>query len=223
MKKSNKILVGILAFILTCLIGYALFSETVVVNGTLNASGNFSFKASCMNGLDSYNLDFIKKASNVLPETESGYENEFCNVSGNTVSFGANFKYPTAAKYYTLYFENTGTIDAIFNYGKSDIVIKNCLDENGDGKAEESCETNLQFTSIYPVSIIYNGNQCMIYNGDCEAFDLNGDGDWLIPVGAKLGLLAVSYWHPDLDEEAHNNTLIKMDTTIKFNFEQVTN
>ena len=44
MNKSNKLLIGILAFVVVCVIGYALFSETITVTGTAMAKGNFDIK-----------------------------------------------------------------------------------------------------------------------------------------------------------------------------------
>lgn len=41
MKKLNIFIVVIIAFVLTISIGYALFSETITINGTATAKGNF--------------------------------------------------------------------------------------------------------------------------------------------------------------------------------------
>ena len=41
MKKQNIIVVGIIAFILTVAVGYALFSETLTISGTATAEGTF--------------------------------------------------------------------------------------------------------------------------------------------------------------------------------------
>ena len=42
--RNNKLLLGILAFIVTLTIGYALFSQTVTVSGTSTASGTFKMQ-----------------------------------------------------------------------------------------------------------------------------------------------------------------------------------
>ena len=34
MNKNNKILIAVLAFVLVCVVGYALFSENITVTGT---------------------------------------------------------------------------------------------------------------------------------------------------------------------------------------------
>ena len=50
MFKKNKILVGCLALLLVLSVGYALFSETITINGTATAKGNFDMTATCQSG-----------------------------------------------------------------------------------------------------------------------------------------------------------------------------
>ena len=50
MNKSNKILLGVLLFVVVCVVGYALFSETITVTGTATASGDFAFESKCFAG-----------------------------------------------------------------------------------------------------------------------------------------------------------------------------
>ena len=59
MKSKNNILVGCLALLLVLSVGYALFSETVTINGTATAKGDFSLKVSCMNAEE--NELFVEK------------------------------------------------------------------------------------------------------------------------------------------------------------------
>ena len=47
MNKKNKILVGCLALLLVLSVGYALFSETITINGTATAKGNFDIVGTC--------------------------------------------------------------------------------------------------------------------------------------------------------------------------------
>ena len=46
MNNKNKILVGCLALLLVLSVGYALFSETVTINGTATAKGNMDLTVS---------------------------------------------------------------------------------------------------------------------------------------------------------------------------------
>ena len=44
MNKKNKILVGCLALLLVLSVGYALFSDTITINGTATAKGSFDIR-----------------------------------------------------------------------------------------------------------------------------------------------------------------------------------
>ena len=77
MNRRNKILVGVLAFVLVCVVGYALFSESITVTGTATADGNFNITATCYKG--------IYEKSNLTNEDlgfgpEGGYANDSCKV-----------------------------------------------------------------------------------------------------------------------------------------------
>ena len=43
-KNKNKILIGCLALLLVMAVGYALFSETITINGTATAKGDFNMQ-----------------------------------------------------------------------------------------------------------------------------------------------------------------------------------
>ena len=43
MKNKNMIIIGVIAILLTVAVGYALFSDTLTINGTATAQGDFSF------------------------------------------------------------------------------------------------------------------------------------------------------------------------------------
>ena len=113
MNKSNKILLGVLSFIVACVVGYALFSETITINGTASAKGSFDITATCEKG---FNNDLLTAAFGVTQSDlgEGGYNssNETCSVSGSTVTINTELQYPSAVRYYTVKMENTGTIDA---------------------------------------------------------------------------------------------------------------
>lgn len=51
MNKRNKILAGCLVLQLALSVGYALFSETITINGKATAKGNFDITATCTPGL----------------------------------------------------------------------------------------------------------------------------------------------------------------------------
>lgn len=111
MNTSNKILVTVLAFVLVCITGYAIFSEKIEVNGTATATGTFNIEGTCTLGIDDAYFDKGKYTS--TNQNQGGYEADFCFVSTDTVSFKTNLLYPTAVRAFTVKFTNTGTIPAL--------------------------------------------------------------------------------------------------------------
>ena len=94
-------------------VGYALFSETITINGTATAKGNFDIAVTCQTGLA--NIDGLyHNAFNALvgPEDENSYSEDSCIAVDNTVSFKTNLNAPGAMRYYTIKATNNGTITA---------------------------------------------------------------------------------------------------------------
>ena len=113
MKKSNVLLITILAIIVTLMIGYALFSETITVTGTATAKGNFDIKvtnvdAAKMDEFWGYKDIGIISASNI-------------NINDNVVTTNVTLGAPGSTKYFIIKVENTGTIPA---------YLKSVTDEN---------------------------------------------------------------------------------------------
>ena len=116
MKKSNRILIALFAIIVTLMIGYALFSETITVTGSASASGDWSITTTCQTGVSpEIRTALINYAGEdyLAYYPENGYENDYCEVNGNNVNFGVELKYPTASRYFTVTVTNTGSIDAV--------------------------------------------------------------------------------------------------------------
>ena len=129
MNKSNKILIVVLTFIVVCVVGYALFSETITVTGTATAQGSFDIVTTCQTGIDSR----IGTASSLGWHKEGGFINDSCTVSGNTVSANAEFLYPGANRYYTIGFKNNGTIDAVLDFSIDNQTEKICVSDDKNG------------------------------------------------------------------------------------------
>lgn len=49
MKKQNIVIIGVVAFILAVAVGYAIFNETLTINGTASASGDFDVEFTSVN------------------------------------------------------------------------------------------------------------------------------------------------------------------------------
>ena len=106
MNKSNKILVGVLAFLVVCVVGYALFSETITVTGTATASGNFNLTPTCS----------LTMPSSWLEEKEGGYTNPECLINDNVITSKVTLQYPTALKLFYTEYKNDGDIDAVIKF-----------------------------------------------------------------------------------------------------------
>ena len=115
MKNNNKILLGILVFVVVCVVGYALFSETITVTGTATAKGNVSLTTTKLTAAE------IEEYYN---ETDRGMiKSSNINISGNTITTSATLGMPGSAKYFAIKVENTGTIP---------VYLKSVTDENGN-------------------------------------------------------------------------------------------
>ncbi len=112
MSKNNKILLGLLAVLLTMSVGYAIFSDSIKVTGTAIARSDWGFTVTCTKSLDSkfFPIFEINSADEI---GEFGYENDTCTVSGNSVTIDTTLKMPTAARAFTVSIKNTGGVDAV--------------------------------------------------------------------------------------------------------------
>ena len=134
MNTKRKLIVGVLAFLVVMTMGYALFSETVNVGGTLNAEGDFSVDiTSCEPGYNRKVLDALEK-SNGLPSgtynqnmEQGGYANDKCVIdkSKKSVSVSTELLYPTAGRYFTVKVTNTGNLDALLPFDNINNPIVN--------------------------------------------------------------------------------------------------
>lgn len=131
MNKANKLLLGILAFVVVCVVGYALFSDTITVSGTASAQGSFNIVGSCQTGVPEMFADGIKQVYD-NEFKEGGYINDTCSFVGDEVTISVGLEYPTANRWFTIKLTNNGTIPAIMQEPilKSTIacIEEECLD-----------------------------------------------------------------------------------------------
>ena len=137
-------------------VGYALFSETITINGTATAKGNFDIAVTCQTGLA--NIDGLyHNAFNALvgPEDENSYSEDSCTVVDNTVSFKTNLNAPGAMRYYTIKVTNNGTIDALAPVNGGNKTTQACMSpemaslitSNTSGSGVTRCRLRL-FTNL---------------------------------------------------------------------------
>ncbi len=166
MKNKNKILLGLLVFVLSCMVGYALFSETITVTGTATASGSFSLKVTCQRGI----LSKIGTVQSLGLKAEGGYKNDACSVVGNNVSVSAEFLYPTSGRYFTIKATNNGTMDAKYIESEITTTDKICVTNVELGNKKE-CRTLTNADSSIELGV-YHAN---LARNKLAAEDPNGN------------------------------------------------
>ena len=123
MNNKNKILVGCLALLLVLSVGYALFSETITINGTATAKGNFKFEAMCSTTLPQQVL-----AEYGTGVTDGGFSNATCTPSGTIVTSSVDLLYPSSNKFFYAEFKNTGSIAGVVKYDSEGGLMNATLD-----------------------------------------------------------------------------------------------
>lgn len=203
MTKSNRVLIIVLTFMVTCLIGYALFSENITVTGTATAQGNLSFTGSCQTGIPS-NMITSAEYQFDTEINEYGYKNDSCSFSGTQGAIVVDFEYPGANRYFTIKITNNGTIAATlgdinvkdFEVCLADVCNKtqpNANDAGGVGKRLTMFKDDpmligiqvgsanpipyAQITQAQAVDFIYKDGSYMLKPGNSAFFAISVEAD----------------------------------------------
>ena len=173
MNKRNKIMVVCLALLLTLSIGYALFSETITINGTATAKGSFDITPSCQIGMPSSIATLLKDDENIMFEPyEGATENDSCDVEGSKITINTEMLYPSANRFFAVEMKNTGTMDAVIGveeidagtsinlYKKSDNSFYKTLSEV-ETTNYGSLELSWVFIKLTDGTLIYKDNDLM--------------------------------------------------------------
>lgn len=230
MTKSNKFLLGIITLVVTLMIGYALFSETVTVTGTATAKGNFDITTTCITGLSS-SLNVIAEG---FPGTAGDVKNSTCSVNGSSVTFSTELGYPGSYQFYTLQFKNTGTIDALFA-NDSDIYEKytgnikvylhsnNSLYKTVTLPSEDDFAINFS-NVLFQASLLVKTDGTMIVGGDSETgriVELSGVEYVKLKPNEVLEIAIIAIW-PDNDNNHLKDYYAKTTFNQSFQFKQHT-
>lgn len=188
MNKQNKILLGMLAFIVACTIGYALFSESINITGTATAKGDFNLTTTCQPG-------FISGGSLSIPDVleplglvgigpkEGGYHNDSCSVVDDKVTINTVFKYPSAMRMFTIKITNSGSIPVkIVDFSEtSKHYVNDVLQEGPTG----NYKTSFIFLGVYNLDgtmanqetfiLKYNESAYVYYLSFWDSADTNND------------------------------------------------
>lgn len=185
MKNGNKILLGILTFVVVCVVGYALFSDTISVNGSATAKGDYEITTTCTPGISNelVQMGFATRTD----ELQHGFKNDSCEVQGNTITANAELTYPTARRFFTIKMTNSGSIPAII-WGADRGGQKESLSlDNSKSYSIKNIETDAIISSgageirhnnhtFYPIQYFrmgvlssqgnYNSNENVIYDSN---------------------------------------------------------
>ena len=168
MSKKRNIIIGVIALLLVVSVGYALFSDTLTINGTATAQGDFSFSVTTQKGvMEEINSDSLtslnvignkrsKATSSGLNlyssyiSNETGIENSTITNTSNMVTINASMNMPGQSQYFTIKVTNTGsipiTIDVWDEFIKeTNIKGKLLMDDGG----EVDPDTILDMTAGY--------------------------------------------------------------------------
>ena len=96
MKKKNMIIIGVIALILVVAVGYAIFSDTLTINGSATAQGDFSLSYSCE-----------------IDESSANKESAKCKVDGSNIEMKSSFLKPNEAVLFHVTVTNDGSIPAV--------------------------------------------------------------------------------------------------------------
>ncbi len=131
MNKKKGIIIGAVLFILALAVGYALFSDTLTINGTATAKGDFSFEVTTQKGvMEEINTDDLTTVVTIkrLKPTSSGtkiypgllsvtgIEASSITNDSNTVTINATMDKLGQKQYFTIKVTNTGTIPLTFDF-----------------------------------------------------------------------------------------------------------
>ena len=210
--KWNKILLGILAFIVVCVVGYALFGETITVTGTATAKGNMSLTTTKLTDEE------IKAYSG---EVDTGIiKSSNIDITGNTITTSATLGMPGSSKHFGIKVENTGTIP---------VYLKSVTDENGN-PAETSGGSSFASKHLYNsdkttalIATIYpDCNYMEDYNSEPWGIDgvvtIEELSEYVLDPGETTYYYIEYTWpKPSTSQEE-----ISLSFTVNLNWEQVT-
>lgn len=207
MNKQKKVIIAVLTLVVTMMVGYALFSEALTINGTATAKGDFNLTYTCQE----------------LPE---GSATGTCEVNGNTITTTSTLTKPTDAMNYGVTITNTGTIPA---------VLKTVTSPNNVTSADENVagdEIYLDKTTL--LGAFFQGCKLQADGQTCEGTSSDGIGNSALMAlnitlqpGEKMSLSILHSWFDSSIFGIKQPVLPETGATMTYNmtlgFEQITN
>ncbi len=239
MNKKKGIIIGVLAVALVMVVGYALFSDTLTINGTATAQGDFAFEITTQKEVS----DDVKSSNmyavlnnygstgdvDLANAVSSNVDSSITNTS-NTVTYSANLKQPGQRQYFTVKVTNTGSIpivlDIYYDINIDTSITGNLLMDDGNtfdvnkimDVLQGHGENTYGFSSIDFLNIV-SLRQLLVNLSDVyvskEIYDeLEADPEAVpkLDTGESAYLVFSSYWREDLDFNSH---VVGIDVTAK--------
>ena len=222
LSKNNKILIGCLALLLAMSVGYALFSDTITINGSATAKGDFEITTEVID-LNNY--------SNFVPDGVSSgvVENPTISVVDNKVTSSVTLGAPGSHQYFGIKVKNTGSIPATLssivdktnNYTIIDKSFESGVagptyDINNDGVVNLQAEMLVDDSHWFD----YDSNDMPV---EYRSMTLGIERDMLDAVldpGEEVYFVFYYMWDPNSEEKAEDIETLNWE--IEINWEQIT-
>ena len=239
MNKKKKVIIGVLAVALVMVVGYAIFSDTLTINGTATAQGDFAFEITTQKEVS----DDVKGSNmyavlnnygstgdvDLANAVSSNVDSSITNTS-NTVTYSANLKQPGQRQYFTVKVTNTGSIpivlDIYYDINTETSITGNLLMDDGNTFDVNKIMDVLQGygENTYGLSVADKVNidslklnlvNLLDVYVSKEIYDeLEADPEAVpkLDTGESAYLVFSSYWREDLDFNSH---VVGIDVTAK--------
>ena len=151
MKKKNAIIIAVVACVLVLGIGFALFSETVNINGTVKAEGNMDVEFTKV-GAITEQVGYTQQSATINEKLTSDIA--VISDDKNTLTLNINkLEYPGAKVTFPVTITNVGSIPVVFE----SISATESVDSTGDLKISyvvtPSASTTIQTNGTQTLTI----------------------------------------------------------------------
>ena len=182
---NRKLIVAALTFFLVLSIGYAVFSETITIEGTATAQMEGGLEFECASGIISETgvepTPFEGLGGAKFPSKEGGYSNDSCSVIDGKITVSAALAYPLAGRAFTVKVTNNASYPIKINDQEMGISGYDSMDASSWGYS--LCKSYLDDAST-----------CMLFNY-ADGSGYNGISQ--IEPGDTHYLTFILYWNGD--------------------------
>lgn len=231
MKKKNMIIIGVIALILAVSVGYALFSDTLTINGSATAKGDFSISAACTPGL-THDEFLTSNTMGSAPKQDNNYSNDSCSVSDNKVTYSAELLQPGAVRNFTVKITNTGSINATMSMSNGYAsTVQSCIGNYETGEFSDCQEGSQALNNINSGSLVAfeKADGTIIFGTQdnldklYEFLDSTMQNIILEPGESMYFIVSATWGNLGDTIEGNNKVLYKEIITTEFTFTQQTN